>query len=215
MSAPRPLAVAVIRHRPAATRDAQRRARRAVTTHADTEGYAVTELFEAFGRADLDEATLDLLVDLARRVEARAVLTLGDIDTQTLAQIACRCELTVLQVPEAAWAGTRFAAVCPIEEMRSAWTGRLDFDLKNGCGWRVATIEVVVRIESVTLWFANRTLAVMDRDLFRAWLANPDRIFSIDDVTWSASDAGLCITVDGSISYAVPDPTVRQLVAVI
>jgi hypothetical protein len=98
---------------------------------------------------------------------------------------------------------------------RPAWTGRLDFDLQNSRGWRVATVEIIARIESVTVWCGSRTLAVMDRELFREWLIHPRRAFEIDDVTWSVEDTCTCITIDGSLSHVVPPDTVRDLVAVI
>jgi hypothetical protein len=101
------------------------------------------------------------------------------------------------------------------EVPESVWTGRVEFDLLSGRGWRVAVVEVVVRIESVTLWCGNRTLAVMDRDLFREWLIHPRQGFEIDDVTWSAQNSDTCISIDGSIPYVVPQGTVQHLTAVI
>jgi hypothetical protein len=98
---------------------------------------------------------------------------------------------------------------------RSPWTGRLDFDLLNRLGWRVAIVEVVVRIESVTVWCGSRTLAVMDRELFREWLVHPRRVLEIDDVSWSVQESCTCITIDGSAAHVVPAETVRDLVAVI
>ena len=102
-----------------------------------------------------------------------------------------------------------------VEVPRSLWTGRLDFDLLNGRGWRVATVEIVVRLDHVTLWSGNRTIAVMDRDLFGEWLFRPEEVFEIDDVAWSVQGAHTCITLDGSRSYIVPEETVEQLRGVI
>jgi hypothetical protein len=107
------------------------------------------------------------------------------------------------------------SALRTVEVPRSAWTGRLDFDLFNGRGWRVATVEVVVRIDNVTLWWANRTIAVMDRELFGQWLVRPDRVFAIDDVVWSVQGPHTCITIDNGISYAIPRDAVEQLLGVI
>jgi hypothetical protein len=102
-----------------------------------------------------------------------------------------------------------------VQVPRSAWTGRLEFDVLNQRGWRIATLEIVVRIDIVTLWCANRTLAVMDRDLFGQWLVRPDRAFAIDDVVWSAQGPHTCISIDNGPSYAVPRGTVEQLLGVI
>jgi hypothetical protein len=95
------------------------------------------------------------------------------------------------------------------------WTGRLDFDLRNGRGWRVGTVEIVVRTDIVTLWYGNRTLAVMDRDLFREWLIHPEMPLEVDDVIWFMQDVLTCLTIDNSISYAVPGSIVDYLVAII
>jgi hypothetical protein len=96
------------------------------------------------------------------------------------------------------------------------WTGRLELDLINARGWRVDVVNVVVRIDSVTLWSENRTLAVMDRDRFRGWLIRrPDEPFGIDDVTWSVRDSITHITVEGSIAYVVAAETVKRLREVI
>jgi hypothetical protein len=96
------------------------------------------------------------------------------------------------------------------------WTGRLEFDLVNARGWRVDVVDVVVRIDSVTLWAENRTLAVMDRDRFRSWLIRrPNEPFGMDDVTWSVQDSITYIAVDGSIAYVVAAQTVTKLLEVI
>jgi hypothetical protein len=94
------------------------------------------------------------------------------------------------------------------------WTGRLEFDLTDGRGRRVGTIEVVVRIDTVTLWYGNRTLAVMHRETLKAWLNRPVVPFEFDDVVWFMQGATTCLTIDGSNSYAVPDPIVDHLFAV-
>jgi hypothetical protein len=221
MSEVRPLAIAVIRHRCAGDERADRRTLAAVETYAAVEGYAVTQLLQCFGRSRIDAADVDLLLDLAERVEAQAVLTFGEIDEQILRSIAVRSTLRVLPVPHGLLpiptrspassprttatpasvhtsalgtatspAGLAIADNLParrvVEPAPPVWTGRLELDLINERGWRVDVVEVVVRIDSVTLWSANRTLAVMDRDHFRGWLTQrPEEPFGIDDVTWS------------------------------
>jgi hypothetical protein len=102
-----------------------------------------------------------------------------------------------------------------LEAPPTLWTGRLEFDLTNGRGWRVGTVEVVVRIDTLTLWYGNRTLAVLDREGFREWLIHPVAPYQIDDVTWSMQGVLTCITVDGSLSYAVPGGIVDHLGATI
>ncbi len=102
-----------------------------------------------------------------------------------------------------------------VEVPRSLWTGRLDLDLLNGRGWRVDTLELAIRIDTVTVWRLNRTLAVMDRDAFGQWLVDPLKVYAIDDVAWSAQGPYLCISIDNSTSYTLPEETVAQLLGVI
>ena len=95
------------------------------------------------------------------------------------------------------------------------WTGRMEFDLSNDQGWRVGTVEVVVRIDHLSLWFGNRTLAVMDRDQFRDWLIDPVQPFAIDDVMWSMEGDVTHLTIDDAKSYAIPGPLIDYLVQVV
>jgi len=95
------------------------------------------------------------------------------------------------------------------------WTGRMEFDLSDAQGWRIGTVEIVIRIDHLSLWFGNRTLAVMDRDLFREWLVDPAEPFGIDDVTWSMDEVGTLLTIDDSATYAIPNPVVQHLVQVV
>jgi hypothetical protein len=95
------------------------------------------------------------------------------------------------------------------------WTGRMEFDLSDAQGYRIGTVEIVIRIDHLSLWLGNRTLAVMDRDLFREWLIDPEEPFGIDDVTWSMDDVGTLLTIDESATYAIPNPVVQHLVQVV
>jgi hypothetical protein len=95
------------------------------------------------------------------------------------------------------------------------WTGRMEFDLSDAQGRRIGTVEIVIRIDHLSLWFGNRTLAVMDRDLFREWLIDPAEPFGIDDVTWSMDEVGTLLTIDDAATYAIPNPVVQHLVQVV
>jgi hypothetical protein len=95
------------------------------------------------------------------------------------------------------------------------WIGRMEFDLSDDQGWPIGTVEIVIRTDHLSLWFGNRTLAVMDRDLFREWLVDPGEPFGIDDVTWSMDDDGTLLTIDESETYAIPNPLVQHLVQVV
>jgi hypothetical protein len=107
------------------------------------------------------------------------------------------------------------AGVKDVSSSTMDWIGRMEFDLSDDKGWRIGTVEIVIRTDHVSLWFGNRTLAVMDRDLFRSWLVNPGEPFGIDDVTWSMDDDGTLLTIDDSETYAIPNPLVEHLVQVV
>jgi hypothetical protein len=95
------------------------------------------------------------------------------------------------------------------------WTGRMDFDLSDDQGWRVGTVEIVIRIDHLSLWFGNRTLAVIDRDTFREWLHDPEDPFFVDDVMWSIGETGAYLTIDDAASYRIPGALVQHLVQVV
>ena len=97
----------------------------------------------------------------------------------------------------------------------SLWTGRMEMDLTNSRGQWVGTVEVVVRLDDVSLWYGNRTLAVIDRLTFREWLIRPDLPFGIDDVVWVMLGTATCLTIDGSAPYSVAADAVTHLVSVI
>lgn len=220
----RALAVAVIRHPPAGGERAYSHARATVRSYATAEGYDLAELFEAFGPEPIDRATVQVLLDLADRIDARTVLTFGDIGEVSRNSIAARSDLRIVPVPEEPDTSTapRGLPVIPAPLSRrttdgvvSTWTGRLKMDLLNGRGWRVATLDLVVRIDSLTLWWGNRTLAVIDRDIFKQWAHHPGRTLQTDDVTWSTQGGTGWICVDGSTPYVVPSNSFQYLLTVI
>ena len=95
------------------------------------------------------------------------------------------------------------------------WTGRLDIDLSNGHSQHIGTVELVVRIDTLTLWYGNRTLAVVDRDTFREWLIHPGRPYEIDDVIWTAQGTDSYLSIDRSTPYAISSAVIDHLVAII
>ena len=95
-------------------------------------------------------------------------------------------------------------------------TGREEFDLADAQGRVIGTIELVLRIDSVTMWFGNRTLMVIDRDAFREWLIHPARHrLESDDVVWFMEGEATCLNIDNIMAFTVPDEVVRRLVSVI
>ena len=109
----------------------------------------------------------------------------------------------------------RYSAARNLEVDPMEWTGRMEFDLSDDQGSPAGTVEVVVRIDHLSLWYGNRTLAVMDRDQFRNWLIDPEKPFQIDDVMWSVEGQATHLTIDDSVSYAIPPAIVEYLIAVV
>ncbi|MCE0540726.1 hypothetical protein LWF15_35060 [Kineosporia rhizophila] len=65
---------------------------------------------------------------------------------------------------------------------------------------RGTQVEVQVRMDLVTVWQGNRTLAVLQRSVLAAWLwqARPPSPLGIDDIVLSyEGPACLSITIDG------------------
>src|ERR1700733_12657027 len=98
-------------------------------------------------------------------------------------------------------------------------SGRIEFDLRNGRGWRVGTVEIVLGTnhlgaDHLALAFEGRPLAVIDRDIFREWLSQPTKPLRIDDVVWSTHRALTCLTIPGNLTYVVADPVVQRLITV-
>jgi hypothetical protein len=93
-----------------------------------------------------------------------------------------------------------------------AWTGRLEFDLLGQSGWRIGAVEVVVRIDLVTFWWASRTLAVVDRERLRRWFRRrSDCTLAQDDIVLCASADNIAIRIDGGPIHPVPIEVVTQL----
>jgi hypothetical protein len=95
------------------------------------------------------------------------------------------------------------------------WTGRLNVDLTDPQGQLIGTVEIVVRIDNVTLWYGNRTLAVMDRDSFRDWLIHPGRPFAIDDVVWTSEGATTLLSIDQTPACTISGAIIDYLVAMV
>jgi hypothetical protein len=95
------------------------------------------------------------------------------------------------------------------------WNGDLVFDLRNGRNWRVGTVRISLGRYRLTLAVDERTSAVIDRELFRLWLADPRAPFPVGGVTWSVRNDRTWLTVNGAQAHAVPDRIVQHLNAVV
>lgn len=86
------------------------------------------------------------------------------------------------------------------------WVGWLEADLG------VATLEISLRRDIVSLSIGTRNLAVVDRDALRGWFQRPAQPMSVDDVLFVLVDAQLCVRLDGAGPYPLPTGVVSQLV---
>jgi hypothetical protein len=98
LSGPRQVALGLIHYPPSASEAVRRKTRISVMGKAATQGYAVAEVFEVDGRAVRDEASMEALEAMARRLAARVVLAVGDVDRVRLEDIARRTRMKVITV---------------------------------------------------------------------------------------------------------------------
>jgi hypothetical protein len=84
-------------------------------------------------------------------------------------------------------------------------------DLLNARGWTAGTAEITVGVDTLAIEFDGRTLAVMVRDGFQAWLTSPVGPYETDDVVWSTEGRAVWLTVDGRACYCLPDEAVDVL----
>jgi hypothetical protein len=98
VSGPRQVALGLIHYPASASEAVRRRTRISVMGRAATQGYAIAEVFEVDGRAVRDEASMAALEAMARRLTARVVLAVGDVDRAKLEDIAQRTRMKVVTV---------------------------------------------------------------------------------------------------------------------
>ena len=100
-------------------------------------------------------------------------------------------------------------------ETPGSWLGRIPFDLTHWCGALAATIELLVRADTISVWCGYQEFAVMHRNLFRTWVTDPDGVFTVDRVTWSVRGLDICMCINYGPTYPVPRETVDRLREVI
>ncbi|GLY29555.1 hypothetical protein [Kineosporia sp. NBRC 101731] len=74
----------------------------------------------------------------------------------------------------------------------------------------VMVLEFVFRCEDITVWFGARTLAVIERGVFAAWLWRGGALL-VDDLLWSVEGGTTFLTIDARHTYVVDGETVRRL----
>jgi hypothetical protein len=93
----------------------------------------------------------------------------------------------------------------------SVWTGRLDFAVIDDQG-AVKTMEIVIRLDVVTVRDTDRSLAFIDRDHLRSWLLEPRLPLEVDDVRLRRTDsAELLLQIDREPPVTVPQSVVIDL----
>jgi len=65
--------------------------------------------------------------------------------------------------------------------------GRYEIQLLSATG-RDVCAEFRIRRDTVEVWYQDRCQAVMDRDLFRAWLGGNLGPYVVDDVMWTSTE---------------------------
>ncbi|MCE0540685.1 hypothetical protein LWF15_34850 [Kineosporia rhizophila] len=86
--------------------------------------------------------------------------------------------------------------------------GRTDLLVSDDAS--VLALELVLRTDDVTVWFGNRTLAVMARDAFATWLRRGGDLV-VDDLMWTTNGRFARLTIDGHRTYVVDEVALAQL----
>lgn len=94
------------------------------------------------------------------------------------------------------------------------WTGWYTFPITWRPGLTV-TLEVNARRDDVSIWLANSTLAVIDRDRFRDWLCDPSGPLREGDLELSVADGVILLNIGGCGPYTVPQDAARFLTVTI
>jgi hypothetical protein len=95
------------------------------------------------------------------------------------------------------------------------WTGRMEFDVLTPSGFSLGLVELVVRQDDLEVRFADRNLAILDRDSLRRWLRHPSHPYSSDDVTWMARGKTRLLALDQAPPSVIPQRIVNHLQAVV
>ena len=93
------------------------------------------------------------------------------------------------------------------------WTGPIRFELLNARGWAAGLAEMSVSVDTLTFRLESRTLAIMLRDSFQAWLSSPAQPYAIDDVVWSTQAGKVWLSIDDRLFYSAPGAAVDVLKA--
>lgn len=101
-----------------------------------------------------------------------------------------------------------------IDRPVNLWTGDLVLELRNGRDWAAGTLEVAVWRDTLHVRHLGRTLAVLDRDEFRAWLIRPAEPHRVDDTEWSVSLGVTCLALRYS-RYTVVQESLNNLLVVV
>ncbi|GLY32561.1 hypothetical protein [Kineosporia sp. NBRC 101731] len=88
--------------------------------------------------------------------------------------------------------------------------GRADIAVGDELSGLVVWLEFVFRSYDITVWSGRRTLAVMDRDHFAAWLDGGADLV-IDDLAWSRQGGRALLTIDGHHTYPLDHETLAVL----
>ena len=84
------------------------------------------------------------------------------------------------------------------------WTGVIHLELLDSLDLRGAgCVAVQVHRGNVEVKGESRTLAVIDRDRFTAWLADPHLLYIADDTEWARTSEGLIALTFGEVDYVI------------
>jgi hypothetical protein len=90
-------------------------------------------------------------------------------------------------------------------EVRSLWTGRLDFPMTTHTGVNLGTVEIVATVTDISFVYVGRTLAIVPRRRLRMWLTDERQPFHYQDVALYRNGRDLGISINsGSLIWLPP-----------
>jgi hypothetical protein len=95
------------------------------------------------------------------------------------------------------------------------WTGRLKIEVRNPRDWVSGSLDVKVSLDTVHLWFDERSVADLRRDVLREWLNRPGDPLTVDDVTWFRPDGVTCLSIGPTAFFTISADMHNELIALI
>lgn len=77
---------------------------------------------------------------------------------------------------------------------------------------RPAVAEVAIRRDTVEIRCRETVVGIVERDLLRAWLREPEGVYAYDEMAWLRVGNGIALAIDDIVpAYVLADHVLRDL----